>query len=448
MQHEDKKKNKGKQVTSISIPCALSERHPGLKLRSRLEEFICTTEKERKTISVGERNFEVKNAKYLQLDWYERTHCRTRSIRLSPMEKQTLKEFTGERFLHKAVIVALCAMEILDKKRQDNTNTPKPQTIIPMSPYMGMKSWFVDKNGFLETILDGLKANHPSCTQYNIIDTFMGSGILAENFANSDYFNSVTGNYYDTTDLNYFQTICAHTATFKCLVLCLDSAASPEGNKRAKDGILDSLNAMKPDKAGKLLDVLEFFLKQNKVMKTSSNCPDIRQRVSWIIERAADWKRKTGKKPRTLHEKADNIVAEAEALEKIRITNMDALKLLKRYAGKPEYILVCDPPYFDTREYDESFPWESHVAMEKLLRKHAKKNGAFLYFGRPTAPRSLNTKASIDYSQRDKIYEGKYDDLFRGKGYFYLDYEFDKAHGIIERIVTNIEGLKGFSPYE
>ena len=57
----------------------------------------------------------------------------------------------------------------------------------------------------------------------------------------------------------------------------------------------------------------------------------------------------------------------------------------------------------------------------------------FFYFGRITAPRSQNTNAGIDYAPRDQIYQGKYDELFLGKGFFYLDYAYDKSHGIIER---------------
>ena len=440
-----------KNVTCVKIPTVLSERHEKKNLRNTLKRFIATTAVQRKSLSVREKNFKVKNALYHQLQGGEILDCKKRSIRLSPIERQALKILTGERSLNRAVTVALCAMEYLD----EHYSQEQTEYIIPASPYMGWKEWYLDRHcQFMQEI----KNTFP---EYNdFIDLFMGSGILSENTADLNLFKSITANYYDTTHLDYFQTIRDYTVTFKCLVLNLDYATSPDGEakrEKSENNIIVSLEAMQPDKASKLLGALVFFLQQNKVLlkasqkqlkdfaEISDGSLHIQERISLMLEEVK--RRKTQNKlgsknlnslnPTGLFKKIDCIAKEVAALKKIEIANMDAIKLLKKHAGNPKLILICDPPYFDTLEYDEAFSFEQHIQMAKLLKKHADKGGIFFYFGRITAPRSQNTNAGIDYAPRDQIYQGKYDELFLGKGFFYLDYAYDKSQGNIERVTTH-----------
>jgi site-specific DNA-adenine methylase len=468
--------NQKQNTTSVSIPTTLLKQFSGKALVNTLKEFIGTTAKERKSLSVGEKNFKVENAAYRQLVDTKSQDRQKVSIRLFPTERQALKLLTNQKVLHNAITVALCAMMTLKDSRQNHSISQQPKPIYPATSYMGCKKWFTK---MCLGIMDYIKNNFPYCKGY--AEPFMGGGILVENVAVQNYFKNIVANYYDTNNLDYFQTIRTYMVFFKSLVLGLDYASSPAGEKNVAKStaiITTSLEAMHPCKASKILDVLEFFLGQNKIITKSykkqlsdlKNDPDVNPnisvRISIILECITNWKEKnareyenkTGKKPKPqdiskystqahgLHKKVDRLAEEAAALQQIRISNKDALAFLRKYAGNPEYVLVCDPPYFDSLEYEETFSYNEHIELAKLLEKHAKTGGLFIYFGRITAPRSNDTNASICYSERDKIYKGKYGRLFRGKGFFYKDFLYKKSTGIIERVVTNLE-LPDYYPY-
>ena len=59
--------NQKQNTTSVSIPTTLLKQFSGKALVNTLKEFIGTTAKERKSLSVGEKNFKVENAAYRQL---------------------------------------------------------------------------------------------------------------------------------------------------------------------------------------------------------------------------------------------------------------------------------------------------------------------------------------------------------------------------------------------
>lgn len=451
--------SQSQNVTSLFIPTDLLNSFTGRELKQVLEDYINTTANERKSLSAGEKNYAVKNIIFHQDVNMKKQNCRKKSIHLSPTERNALKILTGTRELRDAVTVALCGMRAL--------NSRHPEHIIPASPCMGGKRWFL--NEWFE-IIEYIKDHYPNCTGY--IEPFLGSGILAENIA--DKFRSVIANYFDPQEGDYFQTIRKYPSMFKSLVLCFDRATSTLDEKQEKEimtSIIKSLETMQPCKALKLLVALEFFLKQNKIptkkyktklcnLKTTADVSlDISECVPAIFECIKEWeKNKRGKtefqgqnkyplQARGLHKKVDCLGKEANALQKIKLNNKDALTFLNKYIGKPEYLIVCDPPYFDTREYEVKFSYDKHKKLADLLKKHAEAGGCFIYFGRPQAPRSRNKKAGIDYSERDKVYKSKYDELFMGKGFFYKDYPYpyDPA-SIKERVTTNLR-LPGYAPY-
>lgn len=499
-------------VTSVSIPVILSETFPSQSMRNALLDFINTSATDRKALSVGERNFEVKNVFY-QLKKDEIDNREKRSIRLTPSEKKALAIYTDEKVLWRAVTVALCAMRFLDKQKQTTEQVQKQEPLKPASPEMGQKKWFLDTH---KEVMTQIKRDNPACTRH--IEPFMGSGILGENMALYETFDDLTANDLNEEKIKYFETLRKYPALFKSIITCLDYATSPEGeSKKCKmtQDIMDSIKQF--NKNGEywvhteLLDAMEYLLKKNKIMKLKKNSKKkegkmqikdesekeekicfFRHPIQWVKQRfgnknmaeavtepvpepespepeqplsakdrisaaidcVSEWKQKRAFKTTQLHplkltpmqKLVDDIGRESSALQKIEILNQDAMKIIRKNAGNPNVVLVCDPPYWDCWGYDINFNFEHHKEMAKLLQKHAKAGGFFLYFGRPTAPRSLNTNACIDYSLRDKVYEGKFDALFNGKGFFYHDYEYDKAHGVIERVVSNFK-IKGFSQY-
>lgn len=507
-------KHKKNNVTSSSVPAALLNGIAPEKISTVLRKYILTSKEERKSLSVGERNFLVENAKYNVLGIPEeekKENCKNQSIRISPVEIRTLKILTGQSKLKDAVIVALCAMVRLKESKLASSNaTQEKKPIKPAAPEMGSKKWFLNMH---KTIIAHIKLNFPACNTH--IEPFMGSGIIGENAAFWDEFDKVIGNDLNEEKISYFITIRKYAPLFKSIITCLDYATSPEyeiDKGMIVQNIMASLKQF--DKKGdywvhnEVLSALEYFLLKNKIMKIrevtkktsitseiaeqpeKESISFLRHPIQWIKQKlgkdvtemvvesapeleiteeeqplsaedricamiswVSEWKQKKAFKTIKMHTTklpalqriVDDIGREADALGKIEILNQDAMKIIKKYAGNPKVVLVCDPPYWDCLGYGTSFTFEHHKEMAKLLAKHAK-SGVFLYFGRPTAPRSLNTAAEIDYSQRDKIYMGKFNELFSGKGFFYKDYDYDKAHGVIERVVSNM-ALKDFSLY-
>ena len=250
--------NQKQNATSVSIPTTLLKQFSGKALVNTLKEFIGTTAKERKSLSVGEKNFKVENAAYRQLVDTKSQDRQKVSIRLFPTERQALKLLTNQKVLHNAITVALCAMMTLKDSRQNHSISQQPKPIYPATSYMGCKKWFIK---MYLGIMDYIKNNFPDCKGY--AEPFMGGGILVENAAVQNYFKNIVANYYDTNNLDYFQTIRTYMVFFKSLVLGLDYASSPAGEKNVAKStaiITTSLEAMHPCKASKILDVLEFLL--------------------------------------------------------------------------------------------------------------------------------------------------------------------------------------------
>lgn len=129
------------------------------------------------------------------------------------------------------------------------------------------------------------------------------------------------------------------------------------------------------------------------------------------------------------------------------ITKGDAVDVVKKYRHLDNVLFIVDPPYHDTDYYNsakEKFNDEKHenLAKELKLAKHNNNNN-FLYFCRITAPCRYKGEERLEYNRHIK---GLIDDLFYGKGFYFIDVPLDDGDGAIERIITSFD-FEGATPY-
>lgn len=129
------------------------------------------------------------------------------------------------------------------------------------------------------------------------------------------------------------------------------------------------------------------------------------------------------------------------------ITNDDAIDVIKKYRHDKNVLFIVDPPYHGADYYNsakEKFKDDKHedLAKELILAKQ-RNNNHFIYFCRITAPSRYKGEVRLEYNRHIK---GLIDDLFYGKGFYFIDIPMDDDDSTIERIITsfNFEGAKPY----
>lgn len=161
-----------------------------------------------------------------------------------------------------------------------------------------------------------------------------------------------------------------------------------------------------------------------------------------------------------------NIPNMHQYLERINISQKDALTVLKKFKRVMNVLFLLDPPYLDSCGYSKKtngvkeFTDEDYESLvEFCLNVH--EGSIFLLFCRFTKTRSRNrteTNADIrakekngDYQIGDKKLEGYYRRRFgvkaqlAGKQFYYKEISFD-SKGTIEAIISNYQ-FDGFIPF-
>lgn len=148
--------------------------------------------------------------------------------------------------------------------------------------------------------------------------------------------------------------------------------------------------------------------------------------------------------------KLENILPLHERLSQSNeqtITNDDAIKVIKKYRHNKNVLFIVDPPYHGADYYNsakEKFKDDKHedLAKELILAKQ-RNNNHFIYFCRITAPSRYKGEVRLEYNRHIK---GLIDDLFYGKGFYFIDIPMDDDDSTIERIITsfNFEGAKPY----
>ncbi len=473
-------------ITSVNLPEKLLKEFPKHELCNTLKEFILLSQKERNALKIKKRNPSLNDNYYVILspDEYNNRKCKT--LRLSHAERRALLHFTKAGTLQDAIIITLCTMlraknneEKTAKEISTDEQAKKEETPISTGlSVMGNKKWFLKNSKKILTEITKDKTQ-----KLILIEPFMGSGISIVNAAHWDMFDDYICWDTDKHRINYFNIIKKYPSRFKSILMCLNSISFEQNyqdNKKVEemiDIITDSCKLYKSDNSYKILcdlvDAIEYWMINKKIIKHSLpdaendyTLEEIHNKFFNLCNEMREWKEADKqkrlnkqneklasgelKKARHINEKSINLdfVGKASSsLQKINFKQGNSLELLKKYAGKPEYIIMCDPPYIDTKGYTSEFTYEHHKELAKLLLEHQKSNGIFFYFGRPTAPRSLNTNDDIDYTERDIVYKRKYEYLFWGNGIQYKIYEYDKAHGVKEMLTTSFK-VSDFLPLD
>jgi len=145
-----------------------------------------------------------------------------------------------------------------------------------------------------------------------------------------------------------------------------------------------------------------------------------------------------------------NYLRIAEKLQGVVFKTKDLLKLIPEYLENENTLIICDPPYEDTKSYQSNLSSKEHKKLAKMLNSH---QGQYIYFCRITA----NGK---NPEHDSKIIKAKVEDNYanqKEKKTYYIDVELP-AHNskqsqedessteekkpappIIERIITNFE---------
>lgn len=155
---------------------------------------------------------------------------------------------------------------------------------------------------------------------------------------------------------------------------------------------------------------------------------------------------------KNFHKKLTAIYPTHRCLKDTAILEQDLFKVIEKYRKQPNTIFIVDPPYLGTNVYKrrivshetahgKNFDLPEHKRLAKLLESVKKKNGNdFIYFCRITVTRKKNKKNKLilteeELKQGDKDLLGTIDDLYFGKGFYYVDVELD--YGTTERIITS-----------
>lgn len=168
-----------------------------------------------------------------------------------------------------------------------------------------------------------------------------------------------------------------------------------------------------------------------------------------------------------------------DQLKDTDIYGLDIFDILKAHMNDADTILIVDPPYLDADVYtanmtfpkndnskqnneskqnndskqnDDSkqkkFGYNEHKKLAKLLYTAVHKHhNDFIYFCRITASRKQKQTEEMKNKLKaaDNHMLGRIDDLYRNKGFYYQDIEYD-AKGTIERIITSFP-FEGSTPY-
>lgn len=486
-----------RSTTSVDIPAVISKQFPNTAVNDELKRFILLTESERKSFLYPKKNPTLSDYLFSEEDDMERNLMTKRSLAIPPViirACQVLAEAPFEKLTkgEAITIVLRIAKELKKMESQQNNleekNDNNKEAFLSTGLYvMGNKQWFLPE---WSSLLNQIITCVPNACELRFVDLFMGGGSLSINATHWKHFSEYIANDDDIDKIFYYEHLPKYKELFKSILLCIDYATSEKGEKyasRIKAEIIKSL--YKPNtKKGipiyhELIKLVYIWLRNlvRKKKKINLILPDdklieeptlVEKHVTDWINSVSEWKHKLykqsqreyeqkvkkGKHPKQIklysfRDKLDNITGASEVLEKIKILNKNALHLAKQYAGNQNCILICDVPYIDTWDYsnrntifEKIFTYEHHKQLARYLKKHAEADGIFFYFGRPTCPRDQNLASGKNYSKLDCIYQNKMTDLFYGNEFYYKDYIYDKAHGVLERVTTNVP-MDGYTRY-
>ncbi len=271
--------------------------------------------------------------------------------------------------------------------------SPYPQS--PILHVMGEKSWFIEE--FIK-ILNQCPGRTTEC-----IDIFGGSGYLTQLAYISKKFKKIIYNDDDMDKQNFFDIITKSATSFK--VKCLCSA-------------LPKINGILTDDEKKMNSAVELFLAS-------------RNQGLAIIKQL------------------DDLPLTSKVFQNVKRTSQDGVAMAQKYRTKTEAFLVVDPPYSNTKGYEnrgtnspqKEFLPKDHRNLAKALLNS---QGIFLYFCRATVKRShVDPFKPLPQDVRQR---GESEDLFANHNLYVRDFLY-RNNGIIERVISNYP-FDGFSKFE
>lgn len=153
-------------------------------------------------------------------------------------------------------------------------------------------------------------------------------------------------------------------------------------------------------------------------------------------------------------QKVCNYLRISKKLTGVKFNNINLLNLIPKYRKKADTLIICDPPYENTKSYKSNLTSEEHDKLAKMLNNH---QGQFIYFCRVSArgknpsrsAKIITAKVEDNYANQDKK---------KKKKTYYIDIALHDntsesstkkkkpSPTIIERIITNFafEGATEF----
>lgn len=130
-----------------------------------------------------------------------------------------------------------------------------------------------------------------------------------------------------------------------------------------------------------------------------------------------------------------NYLRISQKLKGVKFSTLNLLTLIPKYRKCSDTLLMCDPPYEDTKAYKSNLTSEEHKRLAKMLERHS---GKFVYFCRVSAKGKNPTHGA-------KIITARIEDNYANKGFYYMDVSLTDDR--TERIITNFE-FDGGQPFD
>ena len=131
-----------------------------------------------------------------------------------------------------------------------------------------------------------------------------------------------------------------------------------------------------------------------------------------------------------------NLMASAK---EVNITNLDCLKIIKKYMKDEEACLFIDPPYiWSDGKYKYNAASESNYH-KKIYAVLSKCKCKFVLFLRMTSSHQFKWQNQSDnLIQKDRCIRAFYDNRYKNKGYYKKEIPFDSSTDpTIECVITN-----------
>lgn len=340
----------------------------------------------------------------------ERKKINSYTIRIEDWLLQGLSAILDSKCDNDVLILAM--LFTIDRTWESN-EVPFPNATVPKFFNVLGSKWDKRLQSAIRQIINsaGIDWKHS-------IETCAGSLGILSNFqcAETEIINDD-----DADKVNLFLSIKNHACEFKCK--CLQFDCSKENFEQLKTKNLPLDKKCNVDRAVQFF-LLNFFSHRNTGHTFNE------------------------KTPKTLLKRLDSVLPLSERLKTVTITEKDIFDVIKKYRKEGSALFFVDPIYLDANVYQSrvirtttshgtGFGWQEH---ERLAKELGKIKGNFIYFCRTTVSRRKDKHGNlIDTSDTlrnaDIELHGKIDDLYWGRGFYYLDVPMD--NGTIERIITN-----------